>query len=64
MYVKHVAFCIVATTTGGEFKLGSKTVPITKPIVLQGGVIEGSHVLVPAADGHTLLGSPLTVRGA
>ena len=63
VYVKHVAHCVVATTTSGEFKLANKTVPITKPIVLQGGIIEGSHVLVPAANGNTLSRTPLTVPG-
>lgn len=63
VYVKHVAHCVVATTTSGEFKLGNKTVPITKPIVLQGGIIESSHVLVPAANGQTLSHTPLTVPG-
>ncbi len=61
--VKHVAHCLVATTTSGEFQLGKKTVPINKPIVVQGGIIEGSHVLVPAADGNTLSPTPLTVPG-
>ena len=58
VYVKHVAHCVVATTTSGEFKLGNKTVPITKPIVLQGGIIESSHVLVPAANGQHALAHP------
>lgn len=61
--VKHVSHCLVATTTSGEFKLANKTVPITKPIVVQGGIVEGSHVLVPAADGNTLSHTPLTVPG-
>ncbi len=61
--VKHVFECVVATTTSGEFQLANKTVPITKPIVLQGGTIEGTHVLVPAADGNTLSRTPLTVPG-
>ena len=63
VFVKHVAHCLVATTTSGEFQLANKTVPITKPIVLQGGIIEGSHVLVPAADGKTLSRTSLTVPG-
>jgi len=63
VYVKHLADCLVATTTSGEFKLGNKTVPITKPVILQGGIIEGSHVLVPANDGNTLSRTPLTVPG-
>ena len=63
VYVKHVTHCLVATTTSGEFKLGNKTVPINKPVILQGGVIEGSHELVPAAEGKTLSRTPLTVPG-
>ena len=63
VHVKHVAYCLVATTTSGEFQLAKKTVPITKTIVLQGGIIEGSHLLVPAADGNTLSRTPLTVPG-
>jgi len=63
VYVKHVAHCLAATTTSGEFQLANKTVPINKPIVLQGGIIEGSHVLVPAADGNTLSRTTLTVPG-
>ena len=63
VYVKHVTHCLVATTTSGEFKLANKTVPINKPVILQGGIIEGSHVLVPAADGNTLSRTPLTVPG-
>jgi hypothetical protein len=30
--------CTVAQTTSGEFKMGSKDVPIEKPITLQGGL--------------------------
>src|SRR5271156_4468491 len=33
------AVCIVSTTINGEFKIGSKTVPISLPIVLQGGLL-------------------------
>jgi hypothetical protein len=62
-YVKHVAHCIVAQTTSGEFVLGNKTVPINKTITVQGGLIEGSTVLVPANDGNTLSKTPLTVPG-
>ena len=55
--------CIVSTTTGGEFKIGSKTVPITQPVILQGGLKIGSPVLVPAADGNTLSKTALPVPG-
>jgi hypothetical protein len=55
--------CVYSTVTGGEFTLGSKTVQITKTIVLQGGLKAGSFELVPAADGNTLSKTPLTVPG-
>jgi hypothetical protein len=58
-----VTLCIVSTTTSGEFKIGSKTVPITSTVVLQGGLTENSPVLVPAADGNTLSKTPLQVPG-
>jgi hypothetical protein len=56
-----VTTCIVSTVTSGEFKLGSKTVPINKTVTLQGGV-KGSE-LVPAVDGNTLSKTPLVVPG-
>jgi hypothetical protein len=36
----EVARCVYATTNSGEVKLGNKTVPIEKPVVLQGGISE------------------------
>jgi hypothetical protein len=59
----EVVLCIVSTTTSGEFKLGSKTVPITKPVILQGGLTANSPVLVGAADGNTLSKTALQVPG-
>jgi hypothetical protein len=58
-----VETCIVSTTTSGEFKIGKKTVPITQPVVLQGGLVPGSSALVPAADGNTLSKTALPVPG-
>ena len=63
-----VTACLVSKTTSGEFKLGSKTVPIEpKVITLQGGVAGGVNeegsALVPAADGNTLSRTPLTIPG-
>jgi hypothetical protein len=55
--------CTVATTTSGEFVMGSKTVTINKPIVLQGGLLEASNNLIPAVDGNTLSKTPLTLPG-
>src|ERR1700752_3458754 len=33
----EVTGCITAVTTEGEFKIGSKTVPLTAPVILPGG---------------------------
>jgi hypothetical protein len=59
----EVVLCVVSTTTSGEFTIGSKTVPISKPVILQGGLTANSPVLVPAADGNTLSKTPLPVPG-
>jgi hypothetical protein len=59
----EVGTCIVSTTTSGEFKIGKKTVPITQPVVLQGGLTPDSSRLVPAADGNTLSKTALPVPG-
>ena len=58
-----VHYCVVAKTTSGEFKVGSKTVTINKTITLQGGLTEGSNQLVPATNGETLSKTPLTLPG-
>lgn len=38
--------CVWSLTSGGEFVIGSKTVPITKPILLQGGEA-GNYIFLP-----------------
>lgn len=58
-----VVGCVVSYTTGGEFHLGSKTVPIDKTITLQGGLTESSPNLVAAADGNTLSHTSLQLPG-
>src|SRR5262249_10882293 len=59
----EVSQCIYSTTTGGEFKLGNKSVPINKTVVLQGGLTKNSEALVPASNGETLSRTPLEVPG-
>jgi hypothetical protein len=56
--------CVYSLTTGGEVKLGSKTVPIEKPVVLQGGVsvpVKGFATLFEAKNKETLepVGQPV-----
>jgi hypothetical protein len=61
-----VTTCLYATTTSGEFTLANKTVPVSKTITIQGGLVgEGPTCceLVPAADGNTLSKTALPVPG-
>jgi hypothetical protein len=63
----EVPACTIATTTSGEFTVGKKTVPINKPIVLQGGLVASENPqeasLVAAEDGNTLSKTALPVPG-
>jgi hypothetical protein len=62
-----VQLCIYAVSSGGEFKVGTTTVPINKPITLQGGSIineeTGAETFVAAKNGETLSKTALTVPG-
>jgi hypothetical protein len=62
-----VESCIYAKTESGEFVVGKQRVPITNPIVLQGGLLEngltGALTVVPAIKGNTLTKSPQNVPG-
>jgi hypothetical protein len=60
-----VNLCFWAQSAGGEFNIGTKKVPINKPITLQGGSIatEEGETFVAAANGETLSKTPLTVPG-
>jgi hypothetical protein len=58
--------CAVSQIVGGEFKIGNKTVPISQPITLQGGLKEnaiGAQPLIGARDGNTLSRTALEVPG-
>ncbi|HEY5261548.1 MAG TPA: hypothetical protein VIJ33_05510 [Solirubrobacteraceae bacterium] len=66
--VSGVNLCIFAQSNSGEFKIKKTTVPITKTITLQGGVIlnesTGAETWVNAANGaETLSKTPETVPG-
>jgi len=63
---KLVELCTVANTTSGEFTVGKKTVKITNPILLQGGLHEnekGELEFFAAENGQTLSKSEETVPG-
>jgi hypothetical protein len=61
--------CIFSTTVGGEVVLGSKKVPIVKPVVLQGAYTEGTQAtgfnskFIPPTSGPTLSKAPQPVPG-
>jgi hypothetical protein len=63
--------CMVSTTTGGEFVIDRKTVPIEVPVTLQGGLatvldtetLYESSPLIGASGASTLSETPLTVPG-
>src|SRR5271166_6859040 len=62
----ELAACLVANSTSGEFTVGSKTVPLTKTITLQGGFTENEKeemAFVGAANGVTVSKTPETVPG-
>ena len=64
----EVKKCLYSTTTSGEVVLGSKKVPIEKPVVLQGGLgainEEGfAKTFFAASNGITLSKAPQNVPG-
>jgi hypothetical protein len=66
---KTVSDCVYSATKGGSVTIGEKTVPIVKPIVLQGGIeptkgMKNSFVPFFAAEGaETLSKAPQPVPG-
>ena len=63
----EVKKCLYSTTNSGEVVLGSKKVPIEKPVVLQGGAgaqnEEGYSKFFGASNGITLSKAPQNVPG-
>jgi hypothetical protein len=58
--------CIYSTVNSGEFKIDLSTVPITKPLVLQGGLPSiqlTEQPLIAAVGAPTLAPTPLEVPG-
>jgi len=62
-----VNLCVFVQSTGKEFIIGNKTVPVNKTITLQGGSIlneeTGEETFVGATNGETLSKTPLVVPG-
>jgi len=64
---ESVESCLIAKATGGEFTVGSRTVPIKHTVTLQGGLIAdaetGGFKMAAAINGETLSKTPQTVPG-
>jgi len=67
---KAVELCNYAKTTSGEFAIGTSTVKITSPVILQGGLIPTGNpefptefFAVPAKNGESLSKTALNVPG-
>lgn len=59
-----VGSCVLNTTTSGTLKIGSTTMPIDKPIVMQGGIESlGPSPFYGAVGGPTLSAPPAKVPG-
>lgn len=58
-----IGACQTATINGGYFKLGNKTVPITKPITLTGGVTNAEVARLKYEAGGGLKAQPIKVPG-
>jgi hypothetical protein len=64
--IAEVTACTYAETTSGEFDVGTRSVPINKPIILQGGFKEeesGELKFYAAENGETLTKVALFVPG-
>lgn len=62
----EITFCVHSESDGGFFTVGSKTVPLVNPVILQGGIKigEGGETLfVGAENGETLSKTPQPVPG-
>ena len=58
-----IGACQTATINGGYFKLGKKTVPITKPITLTGGITNAEVARLRYEAGGGLKADPIKVPG-
>jgi hypothetical protein len=59
---QSVEACVFSESDGGFFEVGTKTVPLENPVVLQGG-IDSTGAFVGAENGETLSKTPQPVPG-
>lgn len=61
-----LVFCVFSESDGGFFQVGTKTVPLENPVVLQGGLAfdeEVNSIFIGAENGETLVKTPQPVPG-
>jgi hypothetical protein len=58
-----VSGCLYSPTTSGEFIVGKGTVPITKPVILQAGLVGTTGALIPPESGEELSKTALPIPG-
>jgi hypothetical protein len=59
----EVSGCLYSPTTSGEFVVGKGTVPITKPVILQAGLVGPTGALIPPESGNELSKTALPIPG-
>jgi hypothetical protein len=61
----EITDCVYSESNGGSFKVGKKTVPLEKTVILQGGFFGGGEEVkfIGAENGDTLSKTPQTVPG-
>lgn len=62
----EVELCLLSESSAGSFTVGTKTVPLVNPVVLQGGIKlnpDFSAKVFAAEDGNTLVPTPQPVPG-
>lgn len=62
----NTSYCLYSKSTSGSFTLGNATVPINKPVILQGGYHVDDNfntTFINAQGGDTLVKTPLKVPG-
>jgi hypothetical protein len=58
-----VSKCVYGVTSSGEFVLGKGAVPISKPVIIQGGIAGSGELIAPLNGAEEVSKTPQTVPG-
>jgi hypothetical protein len=59
----NVSKCVYSETTSGKFVLGNATVPVSRPVIIQGGLNGSGEIVAPLNGAETLSRTPLPIPG-